>query len=148
MKIYPLESLPVLTLALIRRGLGIAILTLACSFGCSNGPALPKPVKVTGQIQLKGKPVADATISYFAVAPVPGLPTSDRFRQGTIGADGRYTIDNVYPGEYVVSIYKMGGEAEVENAATPGDPAFAKYSTESPLRAAVSEEAAQFDFNL
>lgn len=117
--------------------------------GCGQkGPDLGKPVNVSGKLTLDGEPLSNVTVNFYNSGP--GAPPEFRSFSGTTGPDGSYSIEKVYPADYTVSVQpgQGGGEYAAEESAAEGQGPLAKYQTESPLRATVSESQTTFDFEL
>ena len=83
---------------------GIALVSAA---GCSDGR--PVRVKVSGQVQIDGKPLTHGFVQV--------LPNNDRAASGKIGTDGRFTLttyepnDGCVPGKHracVVAVEPLG----------------------------------------
>ena len=130
---------------------GVVFLSIAFVAGC-GGPDLGEAQQVSGKITLDGKPLADATVTFFALS---GIPAEHRSKSGTTDAQGSYTVADVYPAEYqvLVMVTSPGAEAAGEidpgslPAEGPADP-LAAYSTNSPLGAKVEPGKTSFDFEL
>ncbi|MCC7420251.1 MAG: hypothetical protein IT428_08230 [Planctomycetaceae bacterium] len=80
-----------------------------------------------------------------------GLPANVRYVHATTDAEGKYSIAEVYPAEYQVTLMPASAaktEVDPNNAAAnPANPEFAKFGPESPLRANVSATQTKFDFD-
>jgi hypothetical protein len=77
--------------------------------GCSGQPGRPETYPVSGTVTYRGKPVADATVTFLA----PGAP---RLASGETDASGRFRLttfepdDGAIPGTHVVAVKKYGDE--------------------------------------
>lgn len=115
--------------------------------GCS-GQNLGKPANVQGKITLSGKPQDKVTVSFIAIG---GLPAEHKTKTGTTNAEGQYTIKQVYPAEYMVTLQDASPPI-LDPAKAPAEPTntspFAKYGGDSPLRALVAEGKTTFDFDV
>lgn len=135
----------------------LLILSAFSLSGC--GASLGKPVLVEGRVTLDGKGLANAIVSFAAIEG--DLPGDKRSASAKTDSTGVYQIEKIYPAEYQVSI----SDAAVTNTAAipgagPGQPGLvlanpgagtplAAYQPgSSPLRAQVSEETTNFDFDL
>ena len=116
--------------------------------GCSGGPNLGDPVKVSGKITRKGKPLPDVTVGFITTSE--GVPGPYRYAAGKTDAEGAYAIEKVYPGEYTVSIVQDSPppDASGKVMAVPGDPALAKYGMNSPLKQDVANEDLDFSYDI
>jgi hypothetical protein len=124
--------------------------------GC-GGAQVGKPVEVTGEVKLNGEPLAGVTVGYSAIG---GLPAEYRYASAVTDDAGMYVIKKVYPAEYMVLLNDTAAEAPAPPPApgdTPalvhavpkgGNPALAKYSQQSPLRAAVNADSTTHNFDL
>jgi hypothetical protein len=134
-----------------RRSLWIHLAAFAivlAGVGCSSGPNLGDPVKVSGKITRKGKPMANVTVGFITTSE--GVPGPYRYAASKTDADGAYLIEKVYPGEYLVSVVPEAPAPDPSGMvqATPGDPALAKYGTDSPLKADVVSGEQEFSFDI
>jgi len=120
------------------------VMFVVCNSGCISQPDLGEPVTISGAVTLDGKPLSDATLIFNALE---GLPAEHRSHTVTTDAEGLYTIEGVYPAEYMVQAIQENKGAPPD-AAVPGVPALAKYGSESPLRAKVTETQHTFNFDL
>ncbi len=82
------------------------VLVSMCVIGCSGAPDdRPAVVPVTGKITYKGKPVAEAFVTFSS-------EKSPRPANGTTDSDGRFSLttfstdDGAIPGEYQVLVTK------------------------------------------
>jgi len=118
--------------------------------GCS-GSGLPDTARVTGLVTYKGKPVAEAQVSFI---PARGRPAS-----GATGTDGRFTLTTFRPndgallGEHTVTIAKTVPVAGQEGApyAKRQSVIPEKYGNlrKSPLKATVTAKGPnEFNFDL
>lgn len=132
----------------IRRGILLGMLVAGC-----GGPDYGTPVTVTGTVSLDGKPLPNMEITFHNVAG--GLPATLRTVRGQTDAEGRYTLDEIYPAEYQVGVTPateptdspVADESQV--LAVPNAGPLQKYELgNSPLRASVSSEMHHFDFTL
>lgn len=95
---------------------------LLASLGC-GGPSYGTPVKVTGKILVAGQPAKEVRVIFQSNDGK--LPADKRFATATVGADGAFTMDTVYPSEYTVML---------ESAAPPpADPGSASAVPKSNL---------------
>jgi hypothetical protein len=126
----------------------VAFGVVLAGVGCSSGPNLGDPVKVSGKITRKGKPMANVTVGYITTSE--GVPGPYRYAASKTDAEGAYSIDKVYPGEYHVSVVPEppAPDASGKVEATPGDPALAKYGINSPLKADVASGSQEFSFDI
>lgn len=134
-----------------RRSLWIHLAAIAIGLagvGCSSGPNLGDPVKVSGKITRKGKPMANVTVGYTNTGE--GVPGPYRYVETKTDAEGAYQIEKVYPGEYHVSVTPEAPPPDPSGMvqATPGDPALAKYGINSPLKADVVSGEQEFSFDI
>ena len=85
--------------------IGAGLCAIALS-GCSKDS--PRTIAVQGTVRLNGKPLPGGVITFQPVTVAANLP--HRLAQGSIGADGTYSLstfepgDGALPGEYVVMI--------------------------------------------
>lgn len=91
---------------------------VAATTGCGGGPARPKTYPTSGTITYKGKPLADATVSF--------VPSSGPPSDGRTDASGKYTImTSGNPGAPVgknrVTVSKVSGPATMPSAPSPDD---------------------------
>ena len=115
-----------------------AVLCGTAMTGCGGGGEIPasERVEISGTITLDGKPFSNAEVVF--------VPLEGDERKGTMlsitNETGSYTIAGVPAGEYRVRIDRQvnGGP----------NPALSKYHENSELRAEVSAEQKQFDFDL
>lgn len=123
-------------------------LTATVVAGCSSGPNLGDPAKVSGKISRKGKPLANVTVGFITTSE--GVPGPYRYASTKTDGDGAYLIEKVYPGEYTVSIVpdSPAPDASGKVEAVPGDPALAKYGTNSPLKAEVFGAEVEFSHDI
>lgn len=124
-------------------GLCCALLLLS---GC-GGEDYGTPVTVTGTIKVDSKPLADANVTFNAAE---GLPADLRTRMAKTDAEGKYKLEDVYPAEYQVMVQKIAyniEEAPADAGVAAKDP-LAAYGPESKLKAKVSPDETNFDFNL
>ena len=105
----------------MRQIAGMVSLVLVGLVGC-GGDGLPPPVPVSGTITLKGKAVADATVTFLSTDG--GTSAS-----GKTGSDGTFklttvnTDDGARPGEYTITIAKVDskfGEDDMMNVNDDG----------------------------
>ena len=114
--------------------------------GC-GGEDYGDPVTVTGTVTLDSQPLADAEIVFNAIE---GLPADLRARRGKTDAAGKYELTDVYPAEYKVMIqkYDYAIEEAPADAGVPAKNPLSAYGSESTLRATVSAEKVQWDYDL
>lgn len=127
----------------ILSAVGLLLCTCLLS-GCNGGASLGDPVDVTATFMLDGQPLADADVTFTATGNVPA---DKRTRTGKTDAQGTATLTEVYPAEYMVRVNRNVQNDPENPSATTGDPALAKYSADSPLRATVSADKTSFTFN-
>jgi hypothetical protein len=95
-------------------GLLAGAIALGAACGCGNAP---NRQEVTGEVTLKGQPVADGVINF---APVDGQATGD----GAQIVNGKYRIPKekgLAPGKYRVAIYAGDGRSGAGDA-SPDSP--------------------------
>ncbi len=113
--------------------------------GC--GEDIGQPVVIKGKVTLDGKPMEKALIGFAAISE--GLPAKYRYKSAKTGADGTYTIEDVYQSEYMVQVTPSStAPADATKAAVVQDPVAAKYGQDSPLRAQVAADKTEFNFDL
>lgn len=119
-------------------------LTLTC-VGCGKSVDLGAPVEVKGTATLDGQPLDKTTVGFTAISK--GLPAKYRYVSATTDASGNFTIPQVYPAEYSVTLNQDAAAAPAaKDAAVAGNPKLAKYSVNSPLKANVSKDSTTFKF--
>lgn len=130
----------------------VVAIMLVVILGCSKGPQLPEPVNVTGKIQLKGKPASGATVGFSAITA--GLPPKYRYQSAVTSEDGSYKLNEVFPAEYLVCVV-MPSVGTTTDAGTPDAPVsgtkaplYSRMTEDNPLRAVVSSDVTNFDFDL
>lgn len=132
------------TIPMFRKLSGLLLILWACGIsGCGN--SYGTPIAVTGKITLAGQPVTKARIIFRSSdTKLPG-------ELGTLVAelkpDGTYSIEKVYPSEYVVMLESTGGMDATKSAVPPPSP-LASYGATSTLRAKVAADKKVFDFDL
>lgn len=77
----------------------VAALRFTFVAGCSPGSGSPQTV--TGKLTYPNALVFEATVNFAAQA---GIPAGGRFKTAKTRPDGTYKLENVYPGEYQVSV--------------------------------------------
>jgi hypothetical protein len=130
----------------------VALLLLPGCFGGSNVPEL---AKVSGTITMDGKPLPDATVTFF-----PQSLQGDQAARPATGAtdeSGHYelhystTESGARPGQYkvAVSTYRPEGEDRDGNE-VPGSPETVPgvYNTQTTLSADVKVDGSPLDFKL
>jgi hypothetical protein len=122
------------------------MLGLSLLLGGCGGPSYGKAVTVKGKVTLDGKPVENARIIFHAVAG--GLPAEVRTQQAEIAADGTYTLQKVYPAEYMVQVQSTAPPDATMATAEPAPSPLNKYGAESELRAKVPSDTNTFDYDL
>jgi hypothetical protein len=124
--------------------LSCLLLTLTCA-GCGQSVDLGAPVKVTGTATLDGTPLDKTTVGFTAISK--GLPAKYRYVSAITDASGNFSIAQVYPAEYSVTLNQDASAAPAaQDAAVPGNPKLAKYTVNSPLKANVSKDSTTFKF--
>lgn len=125
---------------------GMAVLMVLAGCGKSVSPG--EPVAATGVVTLDGAPLSNVTVGFTAITE--GIPAKYRYTSAITEPDGRFTVEKIYPAEYMVTLNDSeadapeGGEGKVE--AVAGNPKLAKYANDSPLRAKVSDPDQSFNF--
>jgi hypothetical protein len=127
---------------------GIALGTLS---GCGAGQ---NRLEITGEVKIKGQPVAEGIIRF---EPVEGQPTGD----GAQIVQGKYRIPKdkgLAPGKYKVSIYAGDGRSGAGNASPDSPYAGMKpgkervppeYNEKSKIVKEVTKDGNnQFDFDI
>ena len=121
---------------------------LCLVLGCSGGPKLGKPVTVQGKVTLNGKPQDKITVGFIALG---GIPADHKTKTAETNAEGKYSIDKVYPAEYMVTL-QDASSTKVDPALATAVPTntspLAKYGGDSPLRAQVAAGKTTFDFDV
>ena len=120
----------------------VIALTVLVSAGC-GGPSYGTPVSVSGVVTLDDKPLPNALVTYNCTEARE--PEYKSFMT-TAGADGKYTLDNVYPGSYEIQV------AEAAPAVEPGMESATAGQTLQPvageLKTEVGTDAHTFDIRL
>lgn len=115
--------------------------------GCSSEPSLPTPSSISGKISLKGKPLPNVVVGFNAVSS--GLPAKNRYVSAKTGADGKYSIAEIYPAEYQVTLVEdLPAPDPAMAQATPGNPALAKFQVPNKLGVTVESAPAIFDYDV
>lgn len=133
----------------------LCMVLVCCALaGCGQSTAnLGKPVAVSGQVKLNGKPLTDVAVGFSAISK--GMPAKYRYVSGVTDSEGAYAISDVFPGDYMVLLSEPDVAPNADNTqaavvkveAVAGNPKLAKYSTQSKLRAVVSAEATTHNFD-
>lgn len=116
--------------------------------GCGKSVSPGEPVAATGVVTLDGAPLSNVTVGFTAITE--GIPAKYRYTSATTEPDGTFSLEKIYPAEYMVTLNDSeaaapeGGEGKVE--AVAGNPKLAKYANDSPLRAKVSDPDQSFKF--
>ena len=89
--------------------------------GCGGGPDLPPVAGVSGVVTIDGKPLPRGTIQFV---PDESKGTAGATAVGTIGPEGRYTlqtagVDGAIVGFHKVGVYALEKEPEDETAPPP-----------------------------
>ncbi len=121
---------------------------IVASSGCSRGPNLGEPVKVTGKITRKGQPLGNVTVGFITTSE--GVPGPYRYASAKTTGEGTYEIEKVYPGSYTVSVVPdtPAPDASGKVEAKPGDPVLVKYGVDSPFKAEVFNGQQEFTFDI
>ena len=121
----------------------VIALAVLVSAGC-GGPSYGTPVSVSGVVTVDDKPLANASVTYNCTEARE--PEYKSF-MATAEADGKYTLDNVYPGPYEIFVS--------EPVAADADPGMASAMAGQDLQPAAGElktvvgtEAHTFDIKL
>jgi len=85
------------------------------------------PAAISGLLTLDEKPLAHVQVQFFAV---DSLPAKHRMRLATTDDEGRYTMKNVYPATYYVTLTEATTPKADE---TPSEIVMA-YTSENPLK--------------
>ncbi|WDI41619.1 hypothetical protein [Bremerella sp. P1] len=117
-----------------------SVALLAFVTGCFGGNGYPKTAPVKGVITYKGKPLADANVSF--------IPSGGRPASGTTNSNGEFELttfvqgDGALPGEHHVLVQKFTQPASDELYAEVKTAIPKKYSEikTSPLRESISKE--------
>src|SRR5690606_22638877 len=132
----------------LRRVLGCVVAgVMIVSIGCGDtGPDLGTPVDISGKVTLDGQPLSDVTLNFYNSGE--GVPAEQRAFQGKTGTDGTYSIEQVYPGAYQVSVQPgdAGDAGEGEDVIAEDQGPLARYQSGSELNATISETQTTFDF--
>ncbi|MDR2170341.1 MAG: carboxypeptidase-like regulatory domain-containing protein [Planctomycetaceae bacterium] len=94
----------------------IVLLLLSGVCGCSNGSKLSGLVPANGELQVNGKVMAGATISFNPV-------NESRAASAITDANGKFKAmtlnpaDGIYPGEYVITVTKIEERGEIKEIA-------------------------------
>lgn len=121
----------------------LALLSVCSVAGCGN--EFGKSVSVTGKVTLGGKPVARARIIFNANDAK--LPAELRSVSAELKPDGTYSLENVYLTEYTV-ILESTEAMDATMSAIPAPSPLTPYGSGSKLRAKVTADKTQFDFDL
>ncbi|TWT34331.1 carboxypeptidase-like regulatory domain-containing protein [Blastopirellula retiformator] len=103
---------------------------------CSQRAVVEKLVNVSGSITMNGKPCRGAEVTFKS-------PHTRTMGRGVTNGKGEFTVVELMPGEYTVSVLRMSMDGQGIAAE------FEAYAgNESPLQAVVSEEQTTFEFQL
>lgn len=134
----------------MRRALySVLLLSLFTLSGCGKDPTadLGKAVTVTGAITLDGKPSANVEVIFKRLDA--GAPAAHRQFAAVTDAEGKYSLDDVYPATYSVMVNeKKDDNGEGEGAAAIETGPYKKYGADSELQAEVTDAKTTFDFEL
>ena len=86
----------------------VIALVLLVSSGC-GGPGYGSPVNVSGVVTVDDQPLANALVTY--ICSEAREPEYKSFT-ATAGADGKYTLEQVYPGPYEIQVAEAVAEVE------------------------------------
>ncbi len=87
----------------------LTVLGLLMLSGCSDaGPAGPKTVKATGVVTYKGKPVAEATVSFLGDGKTQAALALTN-EEGLFVLTTTKPGDGAVPGKHIVTVTKMVG---------------------------------------
>lgn len=128
---------------MVTMGVGsLSVLALLVSSGC-GGSSYGKPVSVSGVVTVDDKPFANALVTYNCTE---GREAEFKSFTATTGADGKYTMEAVFPGPYDVFVSEVVSDVDPGMAsATAGQelkPAAGELKTE------VGTSAHTFDVKL
>lgn len=124
----------------------LLMLTSLCMIGCRGGVSRPKTIPMTGVVTVKGKPLANGTVTFH--------PKSGRPATGQTDEEGKFTLmtfftgDGAIPGEYVVTVAPPPWEPPANNPYAIPDQKYLKskfnpiYTSQSqtPLKAVISAD--------
>jgi hypothetical protein len=103
--------------------------------GCGGN----RPVPVSGQVKLNGKPLANASVAFVPEKEIKGAGAGS---EGKTDADGNFTLhmaqkdaNGAFPGKYkvVISLHEGAGEQSNANPKTPRELVPAEYNAHSKL---------------
>jgi hypothetical protein len=120
----------------------VIALVLLVSSGC-GGPGYGTPVSVSGVVTVDDQPLANALVTYICTEARE--PEYKSFT-ATAGADGKYTLEQVYPGAYEIQVAEAAAEVEPGmESATAGQ---TLQSVDGELKTQVGTAAHTFDIKL
>ncbi|MCC9607923.1 carboxypeptidase-like regulatory domain-containing protein [Blastopirellula sp. JC732] len=115
--------------------LTVAFLSLFAG-ACSQRAVVEKLVDVSGKITINGKPCREAEVTFKS-------PYTRTMGRGVTNSKGEFTVVELMPGEYTVSVLRMSMDAQ---GIAPGFEIYA--GNDSPLQAIVTEDQTTFEFTL
>lgn len=124
-----------------------AMAVIALISGCGEDPTadLGEPLTVTGTVTMDGAP-AEGLEVVFARQDT-GAPPEARNFSGMTDASGKYTVENMYPATYHVSIYDRKPVDEENISAVETGP-YEKYGVNSELSATIQSGQTDASFDL
>ncbi|MDB5390920.1 MAG: hypothetical protein JWM11_6566 [Planctomycetaceae bacterium] len=126
----------------------VCTIMMSVAVGCGGVGSPGTPVAVKGKITFDGQPLANASIGFTAISK--DIPVQYRYAASEIDSQGNYSIESVYPAEYMVSLNQgpdPDEEAKVVNAVA-GNGKLGEYANNSPLRANVSADKTIWNFDV
>lgn len=123
--------------------LGFLVLLASSVLGCADPHGTP--VAVSGKVTLGGKPIEKARIIFHSSGDK--LPAELRTLKAELAPDGTYSFKTVYPTDYTVMLESTEAP-DATKSAIPETGPLTPYGVGSPLKAKVSADVTNFDFNL
>ncbi|EAQ79184.1 carboxypeptidase-like regulatory domain-containing protein [Blastopirellula marina] len=117
------------------RCIGLTAIFLALFAGaCSQQIDPGNFLTISGKITMNGKPCKEAEVTFHS-------PDTKTLGRAVTDSTGQFTINEILPGEYTVSVLRMSMDG------LGIAPEFEKFaSRDSPLHAVVSEQQTTFEF--